>query len=246
MADLAMRASNDALLSRLLSKSVPGWGGCLIWTGTRTNGYGIIGVDGKTRGAHRVMYEHVVGAIQPGMHIDHQCRVRCCINPYHLESVTPKENQRRTRGYRGGNQCHDGHQMHDTTARLRPSGSFPGSAGSRRECIVCWAELSVRRLFAASRPNAKLAFAVQLGQHVGTLPLEIKLIGSAHDRRLRVKVGRASVTLNSREAAEHLRTRLDGFSRAVAAFGEQLPTDSDPDMDEALRRVRATQSGGAR
>jgi hypothetical protein len=33
-----------------------------------------------------------VGPIQPGLHLDHLCRVRLCVNPAHLEPVTPQVN----------------------------------------------------------------------------------------------------------------------------------------------------------
>lgn len=32
-----------------------------------------------------------------------ECRVRCCVNPRHLEAVTQRENLRRGRVARGGN-----------------------------------------------------------------------------------------------------------------------------------------------
>jgi hypothetical protein len=55
--------------------------------------------DGKTpsrTGAHRIAYVRAKGPIPPGQHIDHLCRVTNCINPDHLEAVTPGENVRRS------------------------------------------------------------------------------------------------------------------------------------------------------
>lgn len=52
--------------------------------------------DGKMRLAHRVAYEIHVGPIPDGLEIDHLCRVRCCVNPDHLEPVTHRENMRRS------------------------------------------------------------------------------------------------------------------------------------------------------
>lgn len=66
--------------------------GCWLWAGA-DNGGGY----GKFRGkyAHRVSYEMRNGAIPEGLHLDHLCRVPCCVNPDHLEPVTNQENARR-------------------------------------------------------------------------------------------------------------------------------------------------------
>lgn len=67
-------------------------GGCWIWKGRHLpSGYGHYG---KTT-AHRRSWEIFVGGIPKGLEIDHLCRVRNCVNPYHLEPVTKLENARR-------------------------------------------------------------------------------------------------------------------------------------------------------
>jgi hypothetical protein len=53
------------------------------------------GRSGQLKYAHRVSYEAFVGPIPNGREIDHLCRVRACINPLHLEAVTPQVNVRR-------------------------------------------------------------------------------------------------------------------------------------------------------
>lgn len=45
--------------------------------------------------AHRFSYNLLVGHIPDGLVIDHLCRVRCCVNPDHLEPVTSIENTHR-------------------------------------------------------------------------------------------------------------------------------------------------------
>lgn len=71
-------------------------GPCWIWGGyvdPRT-GYGQFGGKG-TKLPHRIAYQYSVGPIGKGLHLDHLCRVRICVNPGHLEPVTPQENIRR-------------------------------------------------------------------------------------------------------------------------------------------------------
>jgi hypothetical protein len=67
--------------------------GCWLWTGTRVGtGYGQLDVDGRKRPAHRVVYEFLVGEIPKGLDLDHLCRVRRCVNPWHLDPVTRQVN----------------------------------------------------------------------------------------------------------------------------------------------------------
>lgn len=62
---------------------------CWLWTGhLERNGYPTLG----STWAHRLSYELHVGHIPAGYQIDHLCRVPACVNPKHLEAVTPREN----------------------------------------------------------------------------------------------------------------------------------------------------------
>ena len=90
--------------------------GCWLWDrAISQTGYGNICVDGKYRGAHRVVYEALVGPIPEGLHLDHRCRVRACVNPNHLEPVSQRENSLRGVGAAAVNarqtHCRHGHEL---------------------------------------------------------------------------------------------------------------------------------------
>lgn len=73
-------------------------GPCWLWTkGKTANGYGRFGVTSKDkRLAHIFAWTTLVGPVPEGLQLDHLCRVRLCVNPDHLEPVTPQENWRRS------------------------------------------------------------------------------------------------------------------------------------------------------
>lgn len=99
-----------------VNKGAPG--GCWLWTGsTDTHGYAKFKVDGRSVVGHRWFYERLVGPIPAGLQIDHLCRVRHCVNPGHLEPVTPRENTLRSSNYAAQNavktHCAEGHPYDD-------------------------------------------------------------------------------------------------------------------------------------
>lgn len=69
---------------------------CWFWLGCKgIDGYGKFSHKPGISLAHRYSYELYKGPIPAGLHIDHLCRVRHCVNPDHLEAVTQQENMRR-------------------------------------------------------------------------------------------------------------------------------------------------------
>jgi len=70
---------------------------CWLWQGTVNNsGYGKFKVDGKHVYAHRWSWEYFnKKSIPEGYQIDHICWQQTCVNPSHLQLLTPYENNRR-------------------------------------------------------------------------------------------------------------------------------------------------------
>ena len=111
--------------------------GCWLWVKSRSHdGYGWASLGNKTHQAHRLVYRLIVGEPPEGTHLDHLCRVRHCVNPDHLEPVTPGENLRRSPLTPAGmTLCRNGHEL----VPMR----------GQRRCTIC------QRAYEASRREAK-------------------------------------------------------------------------------------------
>ncbi len=117
---------------------------CWPWLGYKQpSGYGKFRIGSNADGsrkmelAHRLAWVLFYGDdIPPGMQIDHLCRNRGCVNPSHLEVVTPQENTirgtaaQRTRETRALiTHCPQGHPYAGDNLHLSPSG--------KRRCRAC-------------------------------------------------------------------------------------------------------------
>lgn len=130
------RAACD--MARLLQKTVKS-DGCWTWTGASRNGYGKLHFRGRMQEAHRVSYTLHVGEVPDGLHIDHLCRNRGCVNPAHLEPVTQFENNMRcdcasTRNARKTH-CKRGHEFTKENTRLQKFGK--SKSWTMRICKAC-------------------------------------------------------------------------------------------------------------
>ncbi len=105
-----MTVARRPVLERLLEKTAVTVDGCWLWTGAIGSvGYGNFTNQGKTNGAHRWMYEQLVGPIPRGLFLDHLCRNPLCVRADHLEPVTPGTNSRRSITAQKTH-CTNGHQ----------------------------------------------------------------------------------------------------------------------------------------
>jgi hypothetical protein len=79
----------------ILDRSIPEPNsGCWLWQlSLSEDGYARgAGPNLKPENASRISYRAFVGATPPGLHVDHVCKTRGCVNPDHLRLVTPLEN----------------------------------------------------------------------------------------------------------------------------------------------------------
>ena len=120
--------------------------------------------------AHRVAYEGFIGPIPAGLFLDHICHSndkqcagggsclhRSCVNPKHLEPVTPKENTSRGRTAEYMSHRHD-NTTHCTKGHSFDVGNTYVTPDGRRQCRIC-RRVSSREYMARRRATAKAAKA---------------------------------------------------------------------------------------
>lgn len=92
-------AARQFILKRIIETDCGYASPCWLWQlSLNPRGYARGEVTGYSRRSvkvHRAAFEVFVGQIENGLEIDHLCRVTACVNPSHLEPVTPTENKRR-------------------------------------------------------------------------------------------------------------------------------------------------------
>ena len=88
-------SAGDNSLARFADKMVVDQSGCWLWLAGTKDGYGLFTFKSKIVGAHRWIYEQLVGIIPLSMFCDHRCCTRNCVNPSHIELVSRSENTKR-------------------------------------------------------------------------------------------------------------------------------------------------------
>jgi HNH endonuclease len=127
--------------------------GCLIWLGPlNKGGYGSVHYPGQTKmNAHRAAYLIARGPIPPKLEPDHLCRLRCCIEPNHLELVTRSVNLKRgnvgadiAAAQRIKTHCPQGHAYEGHNLYRDPRGGR-GCMECRRTAAAKYAQTRTRR-----------------------------------------------------------------------------------------------------
>jgi hypothetical protein len=131
----ALKRGDPRLPPRFWSHIVEASNGCWEWTAGRfRNGYAHSSLKGAPSDlAHRVTYVTLVASVPEKLCLDHLCRNRICVNPAHLEVVSPKENIRRAPHFHPAH-CKHGHEYtpNNTWTHARK-----GDGRIIRMCRIC-------------------------------------------------------------------------------------------------------------
>ena len=122
----------------IYSRAVESETGCWLWQGSLDeHGYGRVIRNKKRYRLHRVSYELMVADIPDGLVIDHLCRTRNCINPYHMEPVPQSVNAARGNTARSLDRthCKRGHELTEANTN---------NLNGWRRCKTCQAAASAR------------------------------------------------------------------------------------------------------
>lgn len=110
---------------------------CWEWIGTTTpEGHGRLHVGGRPVSAHRLSLKMQGVEIPKGFHVHHICENPPCVNPEHLEVVSPADHKRRHRR----THCRQGHLLAETVV-----------SDNDRRCLTCINEGRRRRRKAKGR-----------------------------------------------------------------------------------------------
>lgn len=116
-------------------------GDCWIFRPAQNRTYGSFTWRGTTYAAHRWAWSYFYGEIPQGLQLDHLCRNTRCVNPWHLEPVTPRVNTLRGAAPSARNtlktHCPRGHEYTPENTSTK--------AGNRRACRACGRDYMRRR-----------------------------------------------------------------------------------------------------
>jgi hypothetical protein len=161
---------------------------CWNWPGQIIDGYGMVETSLDERGsrrwrAHCAAWLVLVGPVADGLQIDHLCRNRACVNPAHMEPVTPRVNTLRSMAPSAINarrtHCKQGHEFTRENTRIVPTAH--GVGRTCRECERIHARQKyVRQTPLGPRSQCKRGH-LQISANVATV-----FVGGQPKRRCRV------------------------------------------------------------
>lgn len=131
--------------------------GCWIWMARLDgDGYAVIDHDNTSFKVHRLLYVKHRGPIPEGLELDHLCRVRCCVHPWHTEAVTHQVNV--DRGLAGINMtskthCPQGHEYTAENTYVTPSTGARGCKTCRIEKALKWSDDRAQKVAAGETPE---------------------------------------------------------------------------------------------
>lgn len=144
---------------------------CWIWVGQLNgSGYGKFSINERFVAAHRYAHTIFVGPIPDGYEVDHVkargCTDKRCVNPAHLEAVTPEENLARSMAdpqHRVNmTHCHRGHPFDKDNTRFDERG--------HRRCRACEHDRSKVYRLARAKKLTSPPVAIRDGVNVADVP----------------------------------------------------------------------------
>lgn len=149
--------------------------------------------DSRLKMAHRAIYELLIGPIQTGLTLDHQCHNaddscndgsscvhRACVNPWHMEPCTSKENTLRGKGPAATQarqtHCKRGHSLSGDNLYF----------GRKRRCKTCtdsWQATSRARNSEYLLAKARERYAIKSGGIVRRWTRKLSKVSEIQERR---------------------------------------------------------------
>lgn len=129
----------------------PDIGPCWLWLAARkSSGYGDFKVGRVSTCAHRFAYELLVDSVPTDKELDHLCRTRACVSPFHLEAVSHRENVLRGTSpiatLAMASHCIHGHEFNFENTYIQ-------SSTGARQCRACHREREKKRRSAQRHAN---------------------------------------------------------------------------------------------
>jgi DNA-binding XRE family transcriptional regulator len=250
---MSSREYLDELIERFWAK-VDASGDCWEWIAPRTPaGYGQFQLTSHRRiAAHRFAWEILVGPIPEGLQLDHLCRNPPCVNPDHLEPVTPRENTLRGYGptarYAKATTCVAGHPLAGDNLYRYPDGERGCRTCARRAA----GELRERKREEARR-NADVLTALKrqreeaMRQAVSGFGATVRQLRKERNLSLDDLGAKTGIAKSALSTIENGLTdpRVSTVARLAEGLGVSVPSLFDPNACRSLLSKAPKENGDA-